>query len=273
MKKVIATTLIGVMTWAFDTVLLPYGAYIDYSGTTNRDNASLVGAYYSTTKLPYKLEIALEHMQLSYTDNTPTYKQNALTLLLHYFRDDNWDYRIGINNIFTKQGSDDEYQKVFIGGLEYYELYNYNVGTDVYFTDYKGFHVWQITPKIGKSFGNYNSDLGSFYLEGRIDYIRISDNAAKKDNYTTFDIKFQNFKGPWTTTLEGSFGKNSYRIDKGGFVVYNLGEEYKYSYGISIAKAIDETSSLKIGYTRSRFELNSNNTDSNLFLLAYTRAF
>ncbi len=259
--------------FAGTTTLLPYGAYINYTGTTNRDDAAIGGVYGAYYTAPYKVEMALEHMQISYQDATPKYKQNSVAAIIHYYLGYDWDFHVGANLLFTKQGSDDDYQKVYTAGVTYYKAYDYNVGADIFYSDYSGFHVWQLSPKAGKSFGEYKSALGSFYAEARVDYMHISDNVAKKDHYTTFNAKLQNFNGPWTTTLEGNVGKNSYRIDKGGFVVYNLGEEYKYSYGVSVARALGAKSSLKLGFTRAKFDEAGDDAYSNVFIIAYTQSF
>ncbi len=273
MKKIATSLALSISLFAGSNLFLPYGGYINYSGNTNRDDAAIAGIYLSSYKAPYKLEMAVEHMQITYQDATPKYKQNSVAGILHYYKGYNWDFRLGANVLFTKQGAEDETQKVFIGGVTYYQGYNYNIATDIYYSDYKGFHVWQISPKAGKRLGQYNALWGSFYAQAGLDFIAVSDDAAKQDSYTTFNAKLQNFNGPWTTTLEGSVGKNSYRIDKGGFVVYNLGEEYKYSYGVSVARALSAKSSLKLGFTRAKFDEAGNDAYSNVFVIAYTQSF
>lgn len=274
MKKFVgACVAIGISWAAQNSAIVPYGAYINYTGSTNRDDAFIAGAYYSSYHAPYKIEATLEHLQIAYKNTTPKYKQNSIALKGHYYKGYNWDFSAGLNVLFTKQGSVDETQKVFMGGVTYYKAYDYNFGMNLFYSDYKGFHVWQISPKVGKYLGDYQSDLGSFYLEGGIDYIAISDNAAQEDSYVTFNAKIQNFHGPWTTTLEGSIGKNSYRVANDGFVVFNLGEEYKYSYGLNIARALGSQSSLKFGFTRAKFEESGNDAYSNIFLLTYALGF
>ncbi|GEM_PF-5552003 len=273
MKKIATSLALSLSLFAGSNLVLPYGGYIDYSGTTDRDDAAIAGVYLSSYKAPYKLEMALEHMRISYEDSTPRYKQNSLAAIVHYYKGYNWDFRAGANILFVDQGARDETQKLYMAGVTYYQAYDYNIAADIYYSDYEGFHVWQLSPKVGKTLGQYHTMQGSFYVEAGVDYIAVSDDAAKEDSYTTFNAKIQNFNGPWTTTLEGSVGKNSYRVAKGGFVVYNLGEEYKYSYGLSVARALGATSSLKLGFARAKFDEAGNDAYSNIFVIAYTRSF
>jgi len=75
-------------------------------------------------------------------------------------------------------------------------------------------------------------------------------------------------------TFKGSFGKSAYKVDSDGWVVYNLGEEYKYVVGAEWTYYIDKYSSFKIGYTRSKFNENTpEDSSADMFLIAYTRGF
>ena len=289
MKKLAVSVALSLSLFADSNILLPYGGYIDYSGTTQRDNAFVVGLYGSTYKSPFKLELAVEHMRMTYTDDTPTYKQNSLAALAHFYRGYNWDFRFGTNLFFVNQGDRDETQKVFIAGATYYQAYDYNFAADLYYSDYNDFHVWQVSPKIGKTLGGRQSSQEYYYIEAGMDYISVSDNAAKQDNYITFNAKLQSFKGPWTTTIFGNVGKNSFRVAQTGFEVYNLGEEYRYSLGVSVARALGAKSSLRLSFTHAsfyetryfdtfgfmqkKFTETNNDVSSNAFIVSYTRSF
>ena len=221
MKKLLSVALITVAGFAAD--IMPYGAYLDYSSNALKDKGYVLGVYGSFTTQPYKFEIDAEHTNIKYKSSTnlDDWKQNDLTLIGNFYQGSNYAYKAGIHNIWAKQGGESEYDKVFILGAMYYEYLKYNVGADVYYSDYKGFHVSQFSPKIGFNFGDYNSYEGSFYLEGKYNYIHVSNNMANKSNYSNFDLKLQNFNGPWTTTLDASLGKNAYKVANDGFVVYN----------------------------------------------------
>ncbi|WP_024789100.1 hypothetical protein [Lebetimonas sp. JH292] len=111
-------------------------------------------------------------------------------------------------------------------------------------------------------------------MEGKYNNIHISkDGIAPDDTYNNFDLKFQNFKGPWTTTLKTTFGKFAYKVANDGFVVYNTGDEYKYGYGLSVNYNLDKINNIKVSFERDKFEEDNNDAYSNIYVLSYLRAF
>ncbi|BCD67476.1 hypothetical protein [Nitratiruptor sp. YY09-18] len=273
MKKLSIVSFMAASLLAGD-IVLPYGGYIAYTGNTKRDSAYLAGVFLSHSTKKYALDVDLEYMRISYDGGIPTYKQKSAALLYHYYQGEHIVYEIGMNNIFTDQGNNDDYQKVFTAGILYYDYLHYNYGVNLHYSSYDGFHVWQVSPKVGINFGDYKSQIGSFYAQVQYNYINISEDwAALKDNYSNADIKLTNFNGSFTTTAQASFGKNAYKVAKEGFVVFNLGEEYHTSYGLSVAKALSKNSSLKIQGTRARFYEQNKKAHSNIFVVSYTRAF
>ena len=257
------------------TVVMPYGSYVNYSNKAAKDKAVIGGIYLSYFKSPFKLELDPEMTNIKYKDNTPDWKQKDLTAVLHYYKGYNWDFKVGIHNIFIDQaGNSDNYDKVLFGGILYYKYLKYNMGVDYYYSSYDGFNVNQITPKIGFNFGNYYSKYGSFYAEAKLNYIKISEsNVANKDNYTDVDLKLQNFKGKWTTEIYGNIGKNAYKVANDGFVVYNTGGEYKYNAGINVNYYVNKTVSLKIGIGNSKYTINNNDVFSTTYIASVSKTF
>ena len=292
MKKLLSIALLASLGFSAGFTVMPYGSYINYSNST-KDYGSLGGIYTSIYKFPFKTEIDGEFLKLKYKNGTsdyyqkdlklkykngtPDYYQKDLTFAEHYYIGNNYEIHGGIHNIFINQANNpNHYQKVFFGGVLYYKYLKYNTGIDYYYSDYRGFNVQQITPKIGFRFGNYYSFEGSFYTQAQVNYIHISDKVkagASDDNYWNTDLKLVNSKGPWATTLKVSLGDNAYKVANGGFVVYNLGEKYKYSAGLDISYYINKKSSVKVGYTRSKFEENNKNAYSNVYLASYALSF
>jgi hypothetical protein len=275
MKKMFLLSVIAALSFAYSiSVVMPYGSYIDYSGSS-KDNAKLGGIYYSFYKWPVKIEMDGELLNISYKNNIPDWKQRDFTFKGNYYYKTNWVFSAGIHNIWTKQYENEyHYNKVFFGGIDYYKYLKYNIGADYYYSDYKGFNVYQITAKSGFNFGNYYSEIGSFYLEGKYNYIHISEkNIASDDTYNNFDLKLQNFKGPWTTTLKATLGKFAYKVSNDGFVVYNTGDEYKYGYELSVNYNIKKINNIKFSFERDKFETNSDDAFSNIYVLSYSRAF
>ena len=276
MKKLLSLSAIVSLGFSLNFTLMPYGSYIDYSNSV-KDHGALAGIYGSCVKLPFKTEIDGEFLKLQYKDGIANYYQRDLTLVEHYYIGNNYEIHGGIHNIFISQANNpDHYQKVLFGGVLYYKYLKYNAGIDYYYSTYRGFDVSQITPKAGFNFGNYYSNTGSFYAEAKVNFINISDeNAAgsDKDHYVNTDLSLSNYKGPWTTTLKASLGKNAYKVGDNGFVVYNLGEEYKYSYGVDVNYAFNKKNSVKVGFTRSRFDEGDNHCFSNVFLASFVTSF
>jgi hypothetical protein len=276
MKKLLSVAVIVSLGVAAD--IMPYGAYLDYSSNALKDNGYVLGVYGSLLKKQYKFELDAEHINIKYkkSANLDDWKQSDLTFIANYYQGYNYAYKAGIHNIWTKQGGNSEYDKVFILGGLYYQYLKYNAGADFYYSDYKDFNVYQISPSVGFNFGNYNSNTGSFYTEVKYNYIHISNKIkarSNKNNYSNIDIKLQNFKGPWTSTINVSFGKNAYKVANGGFVVYNLGEEYKYNAGLSVQYAIDKNDNIKVSYSRSKYNNGSEDSYSNVYSISYLRAF
>ena len=276
MKKLLSIALLASLGFSA-TVVMPYGAYVDYSNKAAKDKAIIGGIYLSYFKSPFKLELDPEATNITYKGTTPNWNQKDLTGVFHYYKGYNWDFKVGIHNIFIDQtGNSDNYDKVLFGGIKYYKYLKYNMGMDYYYSTYDGFHVSQITTKMGFNFGNYYSETGSFYAEAKINYINISEsNIAKQNNYTNVDLKLQNYQGPWMTELYTSLGKNSYKVANDGFVVYNTGEEYKYSIGMNIKYNIEKTLSFEIGGSMSKYTLDNTTTDatSTTVSASFTKTF
>jgi hypothetical protein len=157
----------------------------------------------------------------------------------------------------------------------YYQYLKYNVAADVYFSDYDSLNVYQVSPKAGYSFGDYNSAAGSFYAEIKLNYIKLSNSeAAPKDSYVNTDFVLKNFNGSWTNTLKASVGKTSYKVDNDGFVVYNLGEEYKNMYSFSVGKKLHNNDYVEVKFGYADFEETEGyEASSASVLISYSHTF
>jgi len=277
MKKLLSIALLASFGFSSSLTIMPYGSYLNYSNKALKDNAVIGGVYISYFKSPFKIEIDPETTHINYKGTTPDWDQEDLTTVFHYYKGYNWDFKIGMHNLFINQNNtSDNYDRVLFGGILYYKYLKYNTGIDYYYSQYDHFHVNQITAKAGVNFGNYYSPNGLFYLETKINYIKISDSnraGSNKDNYTNVDLKLQNYQGKWMTEIHGNLGKNAYKVADDGFVVYNLGEEYKYSAGLDINYYIDKTMSIKVGFDRSKYEVSNNNAYSNAYVISFTKSF
>ena len=223
-------------------------------------------------------EGAVGGMYIDYKNGAPQdyYRQFDLTLMANYYYQNNWTIKGGVHNIWSKTDtSSTNYDPVFKLGLQYYEYLKYNIEGDLYVSTYDDFNVYQVTLKYGENFKVSEFPNQSFYAEFGINQIHIDKSGyAPKRNYTNADLKFAVYDAKFNAALKASLGKNAYKVDQDGWVVYNLGEEYKYSVGAEFTYYLDKRSSLRVGYTRSKFNENTP-TDSyaNTFLLAYFIGF
>ena len=295
MKKLILSAI--AVSAIFATEITPYTSFINYSKDTSKDYANVFGVYLSQYKSPYKIELDGEYMRLKYK-NSPDYKQSDLTLIINYFQGSNYKYRVGIHNIFASNPETvvnyqppsmrnpsgttttttkyvNSYDYVLFGGVTYYQYLKFDADLNIYYSNYENLNVVQVSPSYGYSFGNYYSTIGSFYLKGTLNYINLSNSdAAPKDNYFNVDLKLENYKGPWVTTLNASLGKTAYKVAKDGFVVYNLGEEYKNSYSVSVGKKLKNNDYVSGSVEYSTFEETPGyEASSTTFLINYMHNF
>ncbi len=273
MKKLLSIALLSTLGFSAN-LLKPYFSYIDYSNESIKDKAYNGGIYFNYFKTPFKLEADFANLNISYKDNTPDYNENDVTLVGNYFFE-NFKVKLGIRNMFIEQDNNsNSYDKVLFGGVLYSKNLDYNMGVDYYYSDYDNFHVNQITPHFGVYCGDYNSYMGSFYMSINLNFIYLSRKVVtNKDRYVNADLSLTNYQGPWATTLSTSLGKSAYKVANGGFVVYNLGEEYHYTFGADVSYKINRQSSVKIGYSRSRFEENDKKAYSNVYKASFAYNF
>ena len=288
MKKILLTGIIG-CTLLFAVDVTPYAALISYDKQTDKKNAYIAGVYFSNFYKQYKIENDIEYLDLSY-NTTSDYKEYHWTFVVNYFKGYDYKYKLGIHNIFSRTPNtytysvgtrtykkteyNNNYDFVLFGGIMFYKYLKYNYGVDFYYSNHSSTDVYQITPYYGFNFGDYYSNIGSFYFQTKFNYINLSDNAAPKKNYFNFDIKLQNFKGAWITTLKASLGKTAYKVADNGFVVYNLGEEYSSVYSIDIGKKLSKRNFISFSAGISNFtESNGKDGSSTLFSVSYTHNY
>lgn len=261
------------------TTVMPYSAYIKYGGGTTKNHGFVAGLYTSVKKGLNKAELNLEHTKIYYNSSSTRSKldQSDLTFIYTRYQGYNLLYKAGFHYIASGDTQTDN-GKVFMLGASYYKYLKYNVGANLYYSDYHNstpsLHIWQLNPHAGYNFGNYYSSIGSFYLQADYNYIHINNATSHSlnNNYHSFGLSLSNYNGPWTTTISGWIGKRVYMVDNGGFTVYNLGEEYKAGIKLSTQYAISSKSSIKAQYEYSKFK-DVSNAHSNTFLLSYTHTF
>jgi len=106
---------------------------------------------------------------------------------------------------------------------------------------YSDSSVFQISPKFGFYVGDYYS-YGSFYLETRGYYIRLSDDVGFGKNFLSAEQKISYSYKNFVLSLSGWLGEQSFAVKNNGFVVYNLSEKYKSFKEIGSTKTTKATS-------------------------------
>ncbi len=292
MKKFLLSVVATLSFAASTSTLMPYGAYIHYGDKSTKDYADLFGIYASYYNFPVKFELDGEYLKIKYksitksvpitpsstittTYNPSDWNQYDLTFAAHYYQGYNWDYKVGIHNVFIDQKDNpDNYDKVLFGGVMYYVYLAYNAGVDFYYSMYNNFHVNQYTLFGGVNFGNYYAPGGSHYVEVKLNFINISDkDVTGKKNYVNAEAKYTNAQGPWVTTIGGNIGKNAYKVESGGFVVYSLNDEYKGKAYIKVNYSINKTTGVGVKYTKTYFEEGDKDTFSDTYMLEFSKSF
>lgn len=279
-KLLLAGLLFGSVAMAQQTYydVLPYAGYINYSGDTIKDKGMVGGVYLSAFQSPWKTEIDAEHTEIKYKDNTPKLTQTDLTLKVNYYEGYNLAYNLGVHYIDTSDALTDK-SLIYMAGISYYKTLQYNAGVDLYYSDYSHLKIsptiYQVSPKAGINFGDYNSAIGSFYFETKVDYIRIGKNRREnylKTSYTSVELTLNNYNGNFTTSISGWGGKRSYAVENGGFIVNNLGNEQTGGFKVSEEYKIDQIQNIKLEYSYTKFK-DYGDAKSNTILASYSYSF
>ncbi|WP_457641202.1 hypothetical protein [Persephonella sp.] len=292
MKKLLPAVLLifslayGSEPVRYDTVI--YGGSINYSGSEIRDYGYYMGIYgYLGVGYTYSLEGSINYTNIKYLDGG-NLNQFDYTALYTNYPTGNSKVKAGIHYINSDDQATDN-GVVFFIGTEIYEPYKKNAGVDFVYSYYKnynvdktyikrglnsfisnntGLSVYQISPKFGFYLGDYYS-YGSFYLETRGYYIRLSDDVAFGQNFLSVEQNISYFYKNLTLNLSGWIGKQTFAVKNNGFVVYNLSEKYESGYSASVKYIFNKQSSVTAGINQDRFkEINSTTTTkvTSLFL-------
>ena len=280
-KLLLAGLLFGSVAVAQESyTVLPYAGYMNYTGTTTKDNGVVGGVYLSVFESPWKTEVDAEHTEIKYQDPIPKLIQTDLTLKVNYYEGYNLAYNLGVHYIDTSDALTDK-ALIYMAGISYYKTLQYNVGVDLYYSDYSHLktspRIYQVSPKAGINFGNYNSAIGSFYFETKVDYIRTGKNKevnSLKTSYTSVELTLNNYNGNFTTSISGWGGKRSYAVENGGFIVNNIGNEQLSGFKVSESYKFNTTQSLKLEYSYIKFrEVENTDAKSNTILASYSYSF
>jgi hypothetical protein len=270
----------------------PWGAHTIYakSGKKSAWSGGLFATIYS---YPFKAEIAADKFIQDYKDpNTSKYSETGAFLRLHYFTylfGGSWDFSIGYKGIWRSNVESMVYTTITtyqttnrdrwnpeeattittteitttslakyiyvvqLGGL-YYKLGQYNAGANLYFTNYKDYKVYQVSPKVGYYLLKRDPQYGTVYGELGVDYLHITNNYAFHNNYVDLRASLHGWLGKWDTKLFTVLGKNTYRVANGGATIYDTSGEYQYDYGLEIGYQFLPNLHASLGFDRACFQ-------------------
>ncbi len=239
-----------------------YGTFVDYEGS-DKDFGYATAVYGSFGNGREGLEAAVSYFYLDYRSNQASLKQRDFTLVYTklFGLSPGLSLRLGGHYILT----DDELThegKVLFGGLTYLVPYRWNVGLQASYSDYRhDVSVIQLSPHFGRFLGVLSGS--SSYLEARAYLIGLrgaDELGLSRDLYGSLEISLTNTFGALSVKVSAWLGKEVFAVKSGGFVVYNLLNEYRggvsaevsyfyegHLFGISFVKSVyEETDSFEL---------------------------
>lgn len=272
--KIMLLGLMSSLLLHAESDMMIYGGSLDYSDSS-KDNGWFAGAYFQQSWSADRLEFAYDRTEVNYADSTVSdLKQNDFTAVWTHYLDDHYFARFGGHYIDNNDDLSNEAFTIF-AGVKYFEGYDFDLGVDVYYSYYtnytsedlmaKGLDVIQIEPGIGFTFGEYSSNIGSFYTKIYYDYIKPDNDGYSqlRNDYHSAGFLLKNFNGKWTTVIGGWFGKQVFAVSNEGFVVYNLLEEHKGGAEFSVHYAFSDQLGVKVQFGYESFkEIDYNDASS-----------
>jgi len=278
MKKLLIAVLsifpfaYGIEPVRYDAMI--YGGSIHYSDSEIKDYGYYMGLYgYMGIGNHHSLEGGISYINIEYLDGE-NLNQFDFTALYTNYSTGNTKIKAGIHYIDSDDKATDD-GIILFGGGEIYKQYKKNGGIDLaysYYGNYSinktytymrgrftsttnstGLSVFQISPKFGFYVGDYYS-YGSFYLETRGYYIRLSDDVGFGKNFLSAEQKISYSYKNFVLSLSGWLGEQSFAVKNNGFVVYNLSEKYKSGYSASLKYILNENASITAGINQDRFK-------------------
>ncbi|ACO04743.1 MAG TPA: hypothetical protein DEP48_05080 [Persephonella sp.] len=242
--------------YRFDTVF--YTGAIQYDSSI-RDSGMTAGVYwYLGVGLEHSLEGEIDYTYIKYLTQ-PDLNQFDLTLLYTNYSFMNRKIRFGYHRIFSDDKNTDM-GSIFTLGYEYYIPYRYSAGFDInysFYPDYstgkKGLSVFQITPGISYSFGDYYS-YGSFTAGLKAYLIQLSDNTGFGKSFYSTEGSLDYYYGSLTAGFSLWAGEQSFAVKNHGFIVYNLSEKYTGGYSLYLRYILSKNMSFTGKYSRTEFK-------------------
>ena len=234
-KVLLPLSLAGSLTFAADLhfSIAPFATYINYDNSGLKKDGWATTLYGSLSiNKTHIFEAAYGYTHLNYKNGYQNWNQNDYTIAYTNYMLFPWYGKIGFHYIATPNEDLSKDGKIVFADVGYIQRYKWNVGLEMYATDYKyGVNVYQLNPKGG--FYIWKDYYTGFYLSGYLGYIHINrkawitnPNPLHKKNYYYLGIATTYFTAKYSLTLASSIGERIFEVSNGGFVVYNLAERY-----------------------------------------------
>jgi len=214
----------------------PYITYISYDNSDFKKDGygfTLYGSL-SFNKATHVLEFSYGNTHLNYKKNYTDWNQNDYAVAYTNYMFIPFYVKVGYHYIDTPNIDISDDANVYFADAGYIKRYKWNVGAGIYYSNYRqGIEVFQLTPHAGKYF--WRDYYRGFYVDVNGNWINVDKHnklGLSKQNYYSVGLSLSYFTPKYSVGVKGWTGEAVFKVDNGGFVVYNLTEKYKGGAGI-----------------------------------------
>ncbi|NOQ30082.1 MAG: hypothetical protein GQ570_03055 [Helicobacteraceae bacterium] len=240
LKKLSLVSLLTASLLADITTVVPYAGLLNYSSESIRDNGYFSGLYASNASWTNKFEIGAEYTTFQYKNRaiTPLVQRDFTIAYTRYFTE---KYNLkGAYHLISSSDDATDGGNIYLLNFTTNPSKKLDISLEAAYSSYKdSFNVLQGRTSVGRVFGDYNSMLGSFHVQGAYKYIKPSTATINnlKSSYDSFHMEVINYNGDFTTTLSTWTGSEVYAVTNGGFSVDNLADEKKGAVALAVRYA------------------------------------
>jgi hypothetical protein len=218
------------------TYIAPYETYINYDNSDIKKDGysfTLYGSI-SLNEGTHILEFSYGNTHLNYKGNGTDWNQNDYAFAYTNYMLFPFYVKVGYHYIDTPNTDISDDANVYFADAGYVKRYNWNAGAGIYYSNYRNdIEVFQFTPHAGKYF--WRDYYRGFYIGLNANWINLDKHeklGLSKQNYYSAGLSVSYFTPKYSVGVKGWAGEAIFKVDKGGFIVYNLKEKYKGGAGL-----------------------------------------
>lgn len=261
--------------WKVDIV--PYVGYLKYHNNTVKDTATVFGMYqYVGYGLEHLMEFAEDYTKID-QKNTDDHKQTDLTAVYSNFSIPSWKLRVG-GHYMDNNDANSNHTWTGILGAHYIGSYDFDAGIDGFVSKYMSrtptLWVYQVSPHLGIPF--WREATSSWRNDVTGHWIYHSEDVGLSDrHFYSVEDAVHYYWDSWTFGGNIWLGKQSYAVRKGGFAIFNLGDEYNAGYGAEVKYAFNLKTALTLKLSRDEFKETGTDTKTKVdnFMLMLGHSF